>query len=118
LSGIKCENYISHLMKTIKAYKFRLNPDNNILSILKQHGGNSRFLWNQLIEFNLKYNKENKKFPSQGMLQKEIIRIKNENAFLKTSHSQPLQVNAQRLVKTNIKSISPEMIAKRKKKNS
>jgi putative transposase len=103
-------------MKTIKTYKFRLNPDESTLSTLKQHGGNSRFIWNKLVNFSSLYNTENKKFPSQIILQKEIIRIKNENEFLKLSHSQPLQINAQRLNTTNFKSISKETIEKRKQK--
>jgi putative transposase len=103
-------------MKIIKTYKFRLNPDKPTLETLKQHGGNSRFIWNQLVNFSSQYNTENKKFPSQGILQQEIVRIKKENEFLKLSHSQPLQIHAQRLTKTNFKSISKETIEKRKQK--
>jgi len=103
-------------MKIVKTYKFRLNPDISTLETLKQHGGNSRFIWNQLVNFSSQYNTENKKFPSQGILQQEIIRIKKENEFLKLSHSQPLQIHAQRLNKTNFKSISKETIEKRKQK--
>ena len=103
-------------MKIIKTYKFRLNLDEKTLTMLKQHGGNSRFTWNQLVNFSLEYNKEHKKFPSQVILQKEIIKIKENNDFLKISHSQPLQINAQRLTKTNFNSIKPEVINKRKQK--
>ena len=103
-------------MKIIKTYKFRLKPDEKTLSILKQHGGNSRFIWNKLVSFSSNYNKLNNKFPSQVLLQKEIINIKSSNEFLKISHSQPLQINAQRLVKTNFKSITKEVINRRKQK--
>lgn len=103
-------------MKIIKTFKFRLNPNEEMISALLQHGGNSRFTWNQLVNFSLEYNKLNKKFPTQSILQKEIIKIKTENDFLKISHSQPLQINAQRLMKTNFKSITKEMIAKRNQK--
>jgi putative transposase len=103
-------------MKIVKTYKFRLNPDITTLEKLKQHGGNSRFLWNQLVNFSSQYNAEYKNFPNQGILQKEIIKIKNENEFLKISHSQPLQIHAKRLTKTNFKSISKETIEKRKQK--
>ena len=71
-------------MKILKTYRFRLNPNENTLLILKQHGGNSRFLWNQLVNFSKKYNKEHNKFPTQSELQKEIIKIKSQNDFLKT----------------------------------
>ena len=103
-------------MKIIKTYKFRLNPNKETLAMLKQHGGNSRFIWNQLVNFSSEYNKLNNKFPTQSILQKEIIKIKSENDFLKISHSQPLQINAQRLMKTNLKSITKEVLSKRKQK--
>jgi len=103
-------------MKILKTYKFRLHPDKNTLSILKQHGGNSRFLWNQLVDFSKKYNEKHKKFPTQSELQREIINIKSKNDFLKISHSQPLQINAQRLTKANFNSIKPEVIQERKLK--
>lgn len=101
-------------MKIIKTYKFRLSPNKEILSLLKQHGGNSRFIWNELLQFSNNYNKENKRFPTQSELQKEIINLKNNNTFLKPSHSQPLQINAQRLTKANFDSIKPEVIQERK----
>jgi putative transposase len=101
-------------MKILKAYKFRLNPDKDISAMLFQHGGNTRFLWNQLVQFSNDYNVEYKKFPTQSILQKEIINIKKQNDFLKISHSQPLQINAQRLCKTNFDSIKPQTIKERK----
>jgi len=103
-------------MKIIKTYKFRLNPSKETLAVLLQHGGNSRFIWNQLVNFSKTYNKENNKFPSQVILQKEIIKIKKGNDFLKLTHSQPLQINAQRLTKTNFKSISKSTLNERKQK--
>ena len=103
-------------MKIIKSYKFRLKPDCNTNAMLQQHGGNSRFLWNKLVEFSQYFTNENKKFPNQSILQKEIINIKNANAFLRHSHSQPLQIHAQRLTIVNSNSIKPKTIQERKAK--
>ena len=101
-------------MKTLKTYKFRLNPNEATLELLKQHGGNGRFLWNQLVSFSKDFNDQKGRFPTQSELQKQIVVLKEENDFLKTSHSQPLQINAKRLNKTNFDSIKPEKIKERK----
>ena len=38
-------------MKIIKSYKFRMYPTQDQVAMLIQHGGNSRFVWNKLLEF-------------------------------------------------------------------
>ena len=103
-------------MKILKSYKFRLLPTQDQIPILKQHGGNSRFVWNKLLEYSNDIKKITDKFPSQSQLQKHIIQLKSENDFIKTSHSQPIQVNALRLSKAYIKAFKPEILAERNKK--
>jgi len=106
-------------LKIHKSYKFRLKPNKKQKQLLLQRTGNSRFIWNKLVEFNQKYRKNNNnKFPSQVILQKEIVRLKNKegNGFIKLTHSQPLQINAKRINEVNFKAIKPEVIQARKQK--
>ena len=103
-------------MITHKSYKFRLKPTELQEQLLLQHTGNTRFLHNKLVEFSKDEQSENNKFPTDGRLKKEIISIKNQNDFLKLTYSQPLQMVATRIFRTNQKSIKKETIAKRKQK--
>ena len=103
-------------MKILKSYKFRLKPTEEQIAMLKQHGGNTRFVWNKLLEYSNKEKERINVYPTQSQLQKLILTLKQENKFLKISHSQPLQINAQKLVKTFIKAFKPETISARNKK--
>ena len=104
-------------MQIHKSYKFRLKPNKEQKQLLLQRTGSSRFVWNKLVEFNQKYRKENNnKFPSQVILQKEIVKLKKEFEFIKLTHSQPLQINAKRINEVNFKAIKPEVIQARKQK--
>ena len=105
-------------MKINKSYKFRLYPTKDQEQLLLQHVGNSRFMWNKLVEFNTKYKEENKKFPNQLILQKEVKKLKKEFDFTKLTHSQPLQINAKRLFQVNLKSVQPQTVQERKVKIS
>jgi putative transposase len=100
-------------MKILKSYKFRLDPTEDQIAMLKQHGGNSRFVWNKLLEFSNDLKKGTDKYPTQSQLQKQIIQIKTLNDFVKLSHSQPIQINAMRLSDTISRAFAPEMIAER-----
>lgn len=95
-------------------YKFRLYPTPEQKQLLKQHAGNVRYTWNQLVSFVYAYNKEHSYYPNQSTLQKEIINLKEEHDFLLLSHSQPLQINAQRLERTIKIAFKPETVKKRK----
>ena len=99
-----------------KTYKFRLYPTSEQEQMLLQQTGNSRFVWNKLVEFNKKYKEEYDKFPTQLILQKQIIELKKEFEFTKLTHSQPLQINAKRIVKVVTKAFKPEAIQARKQK--
>ena len=103
-------------MKILKSYKFRLLPTKDQIPMLKQHGGNSRFVWNKLLEHSNNTRKTTNKIPNQSQFQKYIIQLKAENDFIKISHSQPIQVNALRLSKTYSKAFKPEIISERNKK--
>ena len=99
----------------LKSYKFRLYPTPEQTSVLKGHGGCTRFAWNSLLEFSKEQKKITGKYPNQSALQKYLITLKSEHEFLKTAHSQPVQVNAQRLVKAYSKSFS-ELVKKERAK--
>ena len=99
-----------------KSYKFRLYPTKEQSTTLSQHCGNSRFIWNKLLEFSNITKKETNKYPNQATFQKQIIQIKTLHDFLKNSHSQPIQVNALRLSNVYITAFKPETIAERNKK--
>ena len=103
-------------MKILKSYKFRLKPTEDQVPMLKQHGGNSRFVWNKLLEYSNNAKKVTNKFPTQSQFQKRIIELKSENEFVKISHSQPIQVNAMRLSKTFSDAFKPETVSERNKK--
>ena len=100
-----------------KSYKFRLYPTEEQLSILKQHGGSSRFVWNQLLNFSNNYKEShNNQYPSKIILQKQIVELKKDHEFIKLCHSQPLQINASRLAETFKKAFSKKVIRERMKK--
>jgi len=103
-------------VKVIKSFRFRLYPDKAQIAVLQQHGGTVRFIWNKLVEFTREYNKTTGKFPTQGMLQKEIASIKSANDFVRLPHSQPVQINAQKLSRTITRAFSKENKAARAKK--
>lgn len=100
-------------MLTHKTYQFRLDPTEDQLTVLHQHGGNIRFVWNKLLDFANKQKEINKKYPNQSELQKKIIEIKNENDFLKQNHSQPVQINATRIVEAFRKAFSETVVSER-----
>jgi putative transposase len=103
-------------VKSIKSFKFRLYPNEEQDTILRQHGGTVRFVWNKLVEFSKEYKEKNGKFPTQGILQKEIVKIKLANDFVKLPHSQPIQINAQKLSRTIVNAFSKENKVARAKK--
>jgi putative transposase len=99
-----------------KAYKFRLYPTKEQVAMLRQHGGNVRFVWNKILQYANTTKEELGKYPTQNDYQKHIIQLKKENEFIKETHSQPIQVNAMRLSNTFARAFKPEVIAERNKK--
>lgn len=100
----------------ITTYKFRLYPTKEQQQLLKQHAGNTRFMWNQLVNYINEHNKETKKLPNRKKLQEKIIEIKQQHEFLQLSHSQPLQINALRLSRTITQAFKPAMKKERAQK--
>lgn len=103
-------------MIIVKTFKYLLQPTEEQKEILLQHAGNSRFVYNKMVE---EYNKirENKlKTPRKTDFQVLIKELKKEHDFLKISHSQPLQINAKRILQAISNAWSPEIKAERNKR--
>ncbi len=103
-------------MKILKSYKFKLNPTKEQSAMLKQHGGNVRFVWNKLLDYSNKQHEITNKFPTQSELQKYIIELKKNNEFIKLSHSQPIQFNAIKLTRAFTRAFKPEIVSMRNSK--
>ena len=99
-----------------KGFKFRLVPTPEQESQLLQQAGNTRFLWNKLLEFNLKTYKNTKKFQFSYEMIMSLPKLKEEFEFLKLSFSQSLQQVGKHLDKTIKNSFSPETIKERNKR--
>ena len=78
-------------MRFLKAYKFRLYPTQEQESKLRQHGGNTRFLWNLFLDLNQQEYAKNKKFIFAHDLITSLPTLKKEHDFLALSFSQSLQ---------------------------
>ena len=84
-------------MKIRKAFKFRLCPAQEDVVLLKQHGGNTRFLYNLLLERHNQYYKQTGKTLSKKAMILSLPKIKKEYDFLQESFSQSLQQVAKHL---------------------
>jgi putative transposase len=78
-------------VKIYKGFKFRLYPTKEQKQLLLQQVGNTRFLWNKFLEFNLKTYKETQKFQFSYDMITSLPKLKEEFKFLKLSFSQSLQ---------------------------
>jgi len=74
-----------------KGFKYRLDPNQQQKQLLLQHGGNARFLWNNLLANNIEYYKEEGKFNFGHVMITSLPSLKEEHDFLKLSFSQSLQ---------------------------
>ena len=101
-----------------KGFKYRLYPTLEQESQLLQQSGNTRFLWNKLLESNLKTYEETKKFQFSHEMIVSIPKLKEEFKFLKLSFSQSLQQVGRHLDKAIKRSFSPEIVKERSKKIS
>lgn len=84
-------------MKNKRAYKFRLYPTPQQTRLLQQHGGNARFLWNNLLKQNQDKYEAEKKFIFAYDMINSIPSLKQEHTFLQDSFSQSLQQVAKHL---------------------
>ena len=74
-----------------KAYKFRLSPTTEQEQSLRQHAGNTRFLYNHLLDLNIKKYETEKKFIFGHEMIMSLPKLKEEYEFLGLSFSQSLQ---------------------------
>ncbi len=77
--------------------KVRLYAKHTKTWMLKQAIGNTRFVWNKLLEMNIERYKKEQKFIFEFEMDREITRMKEEYPFLKQSPSQSLQQIARKL---------------------
>lgn len=74
-----------------KAYTFKLNPTEEQEELFKQHGGACRWLWNHMLDLNIKKYNEETKFIFQWGMNRLIPGLRNEYPWLKDINSQSLQ---------------------------
>jgi len=84
-------------VKIRRAYKFRLYPTKEQYADLRQHGGNSRFLWNALLKQNQDKYENEKKFIFSHDMVTSLPQFKKQHEFLQLSFSQSLQQVARQL---------------------
>jgi putative transposase len=76
---------------TLKAYKYRLYPNEEQKTLLNKHFGCSRFVYNWGLETKTKAYKEKKKSISSIDLCNSLIKLKQKHEWLKEVNSQALQ---------------------------
>lgn len=77
--------------KLYKGFKFRLYPTKEQIIELKQHCGNTRFLWNKILKANDKHYTKTQKFYFRFDVQSKLPYLKKKYSFLGKSYSQSLQ---------------------------
>jgi putative transposase len=92
-----------------KGFKYRLYPTPEQESQLLQQAGNTRFLWNKLLESNIKTYEETKKFQFSHEMIVSIPKLKEEFQFLKLSFSQSLQQVGRQLDKALKDFLNPKL---------
>ena len=81
----------------IKAYKYRLYPRENQLSLLNQHIGSARFIYNWGLSIKIKEYTVNKKNLSKFDLMNMLPELKKELSWLRNVNSQTLQKSLENL---------------------
>ena len=76
----------------IETYQFRLYPTDEQRVLLEKHFGCCRWIYNWALEFNQKLYASEQKYKNSYSLacDGEIVKIKNENPWLKEVNSQSL----------------------------
>jgi putative transposase len=92
-----------------KGFKYRLYPTPEQESQLLQQAGNTRFLWNKLLESNIKTYETTKKFQFSHEMIVSIPKLKEEFDFLKLSFSQSLQQVGRQLDKALKDFLNPKL---------
>src|SRR5574344_1968496 len=84
-------------MEQIKAYKFRIYPNNSQKEIIEKSFGCSRFIYNKMLSIQINSYEENKKIFSRYELMKKLPGLKKEYKWLKEVDSNSLQTNIEDL---------------------
>jgi len=103
-------------MRIIKAYKFRLKPTEEQVAMLQQHGGNRRFVWNNLIEYSRIFHQQHNKYPSKKQLRAQEKVLKQQFDFVKISHSQPIQAAVDQLSVGYVDAFDRKTVSERNKR--
>ena len=77
--------------------KVKIYAKHTKTQMVRQALGNTRFVWNKLLEKNMERYKKEKKFMFEFEMNREITRMMKEYPFLKQSPSQSLQQIARKL---------------------
>jgi len=77
--------------------KVKLYPNNKKIQLLRQSLGNTRFIWNKLLEKQIELYQREKKFIWYFEMCKEITKLRGEHPFLKESSGLVLQQMARKL---------------------
>ena len=77
--------------------KVKIYARHTKIEILKQSLGNTRFVWNKLLEMNIEKYKKEKELMFEYEMDREITNMKEEYPFLKQSPAQSLQQIARKL---------------------
>lgn len=65
--------------------KIKLYPNKKKIQLLRQSLGNTRFIWNKILEKQIELYQREKKFIWYFDMCKEITKLKEEHPFLKDS---------------------------------
>lgn len=84
-------------MEQIKAYKFRIYPNNYQKEIIEKTFGCCRFVYNKMLSIQIKSYEENKKIFSKYELMKKLPNLKKEYKWLKEVDSTSLQTTIEDL---------------------
>lgn len=84
-------------MEQIKAYKFRIYPNNSQKEIIEKSFGCSRFIYNKMLSIQINSYEENKKIFSKYELMKKLPGLKKEYKWLKEVDSTSLQTTIEDL---------------------
>jgi putative transposase len=81
------------MKKVLKAYLFRLDPTNDQMSLLNQHIGSCRFIYNRSLAENIEKYSVEKKFIFKNEASKSLTLLKKEEEYkwLRQVNSQSLQ---------------------------
>jgi putative transposase len=110
-------------VKRQQGYQFRLNPNVEQDSLLRQFVGCSRLVWNAVLSENEFRFAEGDPLPiSRKSFCDRLLDLKKKFPFLSDAHSQPLQQTLNDLVKAYERAFDPKLAAEmptfKKKKNA